>query len=376
MRLQDYADLLLGGEDGEKVVSIMRDEIGSICSLRVALTSVRKLILTSNDPRRFHPDYPSKLASLRRLAATASPEAKLKYDRFAANNLRYKYASKRKCRSQRTFFGDSDMDDVLRTFPIFPKNIDAFVLPRKIALKCQKIAKHNLAVQNQNVKIVPGGADLIEDMKKYMTLAIDSKNEFVKISEPRLAVCLLLMSGRRSSEILNGKSVFATGSTPMSVLFDGQLKKNRAGEEDENHFYEIPLLCPATLFLAAFAALRSLQNHVQRENKQVNAKYSTNLAFWVHKLVVPAPSRATVAKEVHPHNLRTMYVSLVYDLFSYVDLGLSINALAEWILGHEGLESSLNYNAVVVRDLPPPFPSAYRPVPFKLGGRIKHPVIT
>tara|TARA_B110000858_G_scaffold97282_1_gene111950 strand:+ start:1012 stop:2139 length:1128 start_codon:yes stop_codon:yes gene_type:complete len=375
MRLEDYADLLLGGEDGEKVVRMMRDEIGSICSLRVALTNVRKIVLKSNDPRRFHPNYASKLALLRRLASTASPEAKRKYDRFAGNSLDYKYASKRKCRSQKSFFGTFEMDEVLRSFPIFPENIERFVLPKNIAIKCQKIAKHNLAVQNQNVKIIPDGADLIQGMKNYMQLSIDS-NEFVKISEPRLAVCLLLMSGRRSSEILNGKSTFTRGSTPMSVIFDGQLKKNRAGQEEEDLSYEIPLLCTAHLFLAAFDALRKVQNNVKRENKAVNAKYSTNLAFWVHKLIVPAPSRATVAQKIHPHNLRTMYVNLVYALFDYVEVGLSINAVAEWILGHEGMESSLNYNSVVVRDLPPLFPKTSRPAPPKLAGRIKKAVLT
>ena len=140
--------------------------------------------------------------------------------------------------------------------------------------------------------------------------------------------------------------------------------------------YEIPLLCESSLFLNAFNILRKFQKNVKRENKEVNSKYSTNLAFWVRKLIVPLPSRATVAQSVHPHNLRTMYVCLVYTLFDYVEVGLSINALAEWILGHEGLESSLNYNSIVVRDLPPLFPKAYRPRPPKLLGRIKQAAMT
>ena len=368
MKLVEFADMLLEGQQGDEVFSLMRSAIKSVCALRVAVSRVRDLVLTSSDPRRFHPKHKKHISKMKRVEKSSKVDVVFK--EFLNYDLKQKNKAKRRLRSNGKFFGDKALDELLSTLPILPDNFQTFRLTKKIAKRCAEVAKHNLRVKNENVKIMENGSANYSSVVDYVNLAA-ARIPGVTISVPKLAVCLLFLSGRRSSEILNGKSVFTPGSTPMSVFFTGQLKKNTLGDVATSTKYEIPILCLATTFLSGMAVLRDLQGNVQLENAFVNKKYAANLRFWVLKLFKLKENANSVASQLKVHDLRALYVNFAYYLFQYENEGLTMNAFAEWALGHENIETSLSYNSISVKNLPPLFPSSSRLAAPKLGARQK-----
>ncbi len=366
MKLDDYAEMLLSGTPGKDVVKIMEQNIENVCSIRVAMTSIRRKVLTSTDPRRFHPKYMITIKKMNAASAQASPDVSRKYKTFLKNNLKYKYDAKRKLRTRKTFFGDKKLDTLLGQLDIFPTNMNNFVLPKSIAKHCQDISKHNLQVANENLRIINNATQLINECIDYIIDGISGK----KVSDKKLGICLMLVSGRRTAEIFNGKSIFTKGSTPTSVMFKGQVKKNEAGEEENDLSYEIPLLCYADTFMKGFALLQNMQGNKQFTNKQVNSKYQTNLSYWLKQMFpLPAP-RNSVARYLTPHDMRRFYVVAVFEMYNYIDEGIAINTVAMNVLGHENLETSLAYN-IHLKNLTAEFPPEYRPNLKKNGTRIR-----
>ena len=150
---------------------------------------------------------------------------------------------------------------------------------------------------------------------------------------PRLALPLLLLSGRRTSELLNGGSSFLPlGQT--TCWFSGQLKKRGASAP-----YEIPLLCDYTVFAHGLAVLRAKQGTVQLSATAVNARYSKNLHLALPQLLAPVAS---------VHQLRAVYAAFVFKLYT---CDVTFNRAAMRILGHDKLDVSLAYNSVVLHDV-------------------------
>ncbi len=363
MNLKDYANMLLRGDDGKSVVDIMISEIEHKCSVRVAMTSVRNLILEGSDPRRFHPKHAGSIKELKELGKTATVCAKQKLKTFLKNSLKYRYNAKRKMRKEGYYFNDEDMDNILKSIEIFPDNMKTFILPKEIARECIEIAQHNLQVANENIKVIKNTTININMCIDYIEFAIKEtakRNPEYVVSDKKLGTCLLAMSGRRTAEILNGKSRFKKGKTPTTVIFDGQIKKNNAGQETVDKSYEIPLLCYSEIFIKGFNTLRKLQNHQEFTNKEVNAKYSTNVKYWSSKLFPIVPGRKSTDEEVTPHDLRRIYVVAVFEMYNYEDVRLGINTVAKKILGHISIDTSINYLSIRLNGLTAAFPDEYR----------------
>jgi len=124
----------------------------------------------------------------------------------------------------------------------------------------------------------------------------------------RHLIPLLIASGRRLSEIANGRSKFAPGPTPYSCLFQGQLKR----KDDGKSTYIIPLLVPYITFARAFAAFRTKQlgesNDRRRAkaavatltNQQVKDRYASPLSRDMAKnCVLPLPPPALGTKWIN-----------------------------------------------------------------------------
>tara|TARA_B100000767_G_scaffold261187_1_gene272522 strand:+ start:1261 stop:2397 length:1137 start_codon:yes stop_codon:yes gene_type:complete len=363
MNLTDYANLLLRGDDGKSVVDLMISEIEHKCSVRVAMTSVRNLILNGSDPRRFHPKHAGSIKNLKELGKTATVSTKQKLKLILNNNLKYRYNAKRKVRKDGYYFNNEDMDNILNTIEIFPDNMKTFILPKEIARACIEIAQHNLQVANENIKVIKNTTININMCIDYIEFAIKEtakRNPEYVISDKKLGTCLLAMSGRRTAEIFNGKSRFKKGKTPTTIMFDGQLKKNNVGQETVDKSYEIPLLCYSEIFTKGFNTLRKLQNYQEFTNKEVNAKYSTNVKYWSSKLFPIVPNRKSTDEEVTPHDLRRIYVVAVFEMYNYEDVRLGVNTVAKKILGHMSIDTSINYLSIRLNGLTAAFPDEYR----------------
>lgn len=207
-------------------------------------------------------------------------------------------------------FENEALDNELKNLPLLPANL-AEALPN--AGECRQRTEDHLRSANQNAVVVSGFLTTLRDIyHRYVKPAAlltrgwegENVQQVGQVGKYPLAVGLIVSSGRRSAEILNGKSEFTPGSTPYSVNFKGQLKTNA------NPTYEIPLLVPADIFLDALAYLRVLQGNAEITNAQVNKSYSTRLNEWSGRMF-------TATRPLIPHDLRRLYAVAAYKAYGY-----------------------------------------------------------
>ena len=141
-------------------------------------------------------------------------------------------------------------------------------------------------------------------------------------------MALMLLTGRRECEILNGASVL-TRHTDYSITFHGQAKKRGAAVE-----YVIPTLERADLILCAFEALRRRQGAVVLTNRETSRRYQSYLSRHL-SATKPWSQCARV------HSLRGLYACMAFRLFDWRDHSQAFVAMC--LLGHSSLSESLVY---------------------------------
>ena len=172
--------------------------------------------------------------------------------------------------------------------------------------------------KNRTMRRIDGGALLREAHARLRDEATPTLD---------LALALLLLTGRRTCEVLNGRSVLAHEG-PYAVRFGGQAKQRRVSGEA----YVIPTLVPAECVVEAMARLRVRQRHAQLSNRETSRRYQGSLS---RRLVEVAPSVGCV------HGLRGAYACLALRLFDWGDASPAFVTMT--ILGHRGLHESLVY---------------------------------
>ena len=209
----------------------------------------------------------------------------------------------------------------------------------------------------QSMQLLPPSLDTFkltnaeeEELKDFQTEALIRKNETLidvdaaqllahvttvleqaKGTPVRLLSALLLASGRRTCEIANGRSIFTAAERPHYAYFDGQAKKRGHAKP-----YLIPLLVPFDVFSSALAVFRELQGDVsQMSNKQIKTRYQSTIGRALKKGALPVQCK--------PHDLRSVYVSLVYIAF---ESPFTLQRTAMAICGHARLGESLAYGNV------------------------------
>ena len=156
---------------------------------------------------------------------------------------------------------------------------------------------------------------------------------------------LLLLSGRRTTEICNGHSTFAPTERRTVCMFTGQVKKRGAVGA-----YAVPLLCDYATFRDALGVLRAKQGGERLEPVACNNRYQKMLNAATPRLLPFAR---------HAHALRAVYAAFAFHLYA---CDVTFNRATMRILGHERLDLSLSYNAVVLHDVGLPA-GCYGPLP-------------
>ena len=198
------------------------------------------------------------------------------------------------------------------------------------ALKKQRLTA-KMARQDETL-VIPDIERLLNRARHLLENATDST------SMSRLILGLALVSGRRCTELTNGRSKFlpVTGR-PCHTEFHGQLKQK------DPQRYIIPLLVPHTLFDHCLQILREKQGDVSGlTNEQCKQRYAPNAnAALTRGELVGMPTGA------HVHQLRAVYAKIVYHFW---DSPWEINRLAQLILGHMSIEESIGYvGSVTIR---------------------------
>lgn len=205
--------------------------------------------------------------------------------------------------------------------PRLTSNVRALTLDRTAMRTCKRLAAQSAVAKNRHRVRVDGQALL--DLAGSIVRAPHS------YSLSQLALSLMLLTGRRTCEVLNGRAQFVPAER-RAFVFGGQAK-----QRGKDASYTIPCLDDTDVVLAALAALRSKQNHSQLDNRATSLRYQSLLA---RTLVMDDGWKQ--CRKVHA--LRGIYVRLALALFTFE--GDPTDAyITMCILGHKGLTESLVY---------------------------------
>eukprot|EP00966_Prymnesium_polylepis_P242407 5605874-Prymnesium_polylepis.2 len=162
------------------------------------------------------------------------------------------------------------------------------------------------------------------------------ENASVNNTYVELCCSLAIVSGRRSTELLNQRSSFSQNGK-WTCWFEGQLKKPPGAP----NAYSIPLLVKPATFINAMAILRQKQGQIgDLTNEEVSALY--NGSFKPERMARFMPI-------LHKfHFTRTLYAQFVHHLFDHT---IAYNALLCSILGHDHEKESIEYSSATLEDI-------------------------
>ena len=309
MQTKEAARLLLRGVDGEEVVARLLSEQKSLAAVNTAMSRIRNAVYATN---REYDEYDA--SDLRAHADEAGVAA------FLGASLKAKVRQQKQHALAKTWSPAAEA--ALAGLELLPRSMRTFRLDDATNRRLKDDRKERLRVKNSAVLRVRAG-ELIEGARRILEAASPAS------TIPDLALSLLAVSGRRTSELLGGASTFAPTSDPNACLFRGQLKKPHEAAP-----YPIPLLVPYATFEAALRVLRAKQKGAVLEPEACNAKYSSLLR---RRLTRFLPEGATV------HTTRAFYVTAV---FHFYECECSFSMLCCTVLGHEEQGESLNYSHV------------------------------
>lgn len=355
-RIPMYGTQLLSGVPAQEVIASMTTVFKTDWSLKNYMSRVRVYVLDSDDDRKFHPMYHKDIKKLVRFARKRQDTNKEQVchavQEFTKLPFRQQYQRRLFRRAGISVFGDDDVDAMLSKVHFVTKNILEFRTSLAHARECRRKTEERRLIANENRKQVDDVTIKLNECRAIIALAANAHRDgyvgdSAVASVPRVAIALLTVSGRRSAEVLNCKSLFEPGSNIYSTQFTGQLKTRLSDS------YEIPLLCLYSDFRDAYAYLK---RHAPRtETSHVNSRYASNLGYWSKRMFGP---------NVTPHDLRRIYASYIYEAYIYTDIQVSTNAVIKWLLGHSGLSTSLNYTGIQAGGITELFDTNYRlPLP-------------
>ena len=192
------------------------------------------------------------------------------------------------------------------------------------------------------------------------------------LEPPRLliAAALLLVTGRRSIEILSGMSRFTqfTESNPYHVFFDGQAKQMG----DVGPFC-IQTLLPFSLWHPSYrdyfeSPYGERNRQLCREDRKTEVQRDVNK----HSTMLGKIATRTLGTKLTAHQLRDVYSRMAFEMFRHTSTA-SFNAFQMAMLGHEQLNTSLHYQGVTVEGLTYRLPDKAIPIDYASKTRCAEP---
>lgn len=324
-------------EDSAEVVKRIQSHYRTSCSVDKMLSNVRTQFLRNQSGRPRRKELVKKLDTLRRVVHDSGDvQCQKKIDAFLESSPKEQYDIVRH-HKRKDFCDSAAVNSALREVQVLPDNVRKMRLDSDEARVCREEQKMALIEKNANVIHIEDADALLVRMRQL----IDSNKGGVA----EVALALMFLSGRRSAEILNYRSVFEPldGHSHL-CYFVGQLKKNT--QEERKQRYVIPLLCDFHLFEKGIRYMRSLksQRHIAAtraakgdaayDNKQIAKKYTSQLHY-MQKKKFPHLNKS--------HDLRALYVLYVHNLFEHT---LSLPLLCKIVLIHDDMNESVHYSAI------------------------------
>lgn len=325
-RVSLAAERLLRGDSGEEVMAWLRTKCSTVAALSVCISRVRAKILQQLPP----PPCDALIPYMHESDDIAD---------FCTRPLWMMLGIQRAHQSDPRW--SEEAEAALQGLELLPPNVAALKLTSRDLLKLKRAQEQALLQKQLQLVPVPDATAVLQRATEMCRAST------ADMPIARLALPLCLLSGRRSTELLNGKSTFAPTLRPTVASFAGQLKKR--GHSDAP--YDIPLLCDLDTFAHGVAMLRRAQGGEVLEPAACNNKYHRMLAARLHE---------TFPWANHVHVLRAAYVQYVDHLYA---CNTTLNAVAMRVCGHDKLEVSLSYNHVKLKDLDPALGDSLGPLP-------------
>ena len=297
------AEALDAGASADEVLARMRKRYTTPRSLHVQTCLVRQLCAPA----------PAYAAARDALLAQAREQSGDENDDLVAR-LERSLAAGRAC--------DPEVRALLAALPHrLPPNVYALRASRTEVREVKRLSARGAVEKNRTRRRVDGRALLSAARAKLSKPEHDDPID--------LALALMLLTGRRTCEILNGTSTFVVEGE-YALRFGGQAK--RRGGAHNALPYVIPTLAPAARVAEAWRALRALQGHAVLSNAATSRRYQGTLSRRV---------AATWPQVGCAHGLRGVYACMALRLFDWGDAADAYVAMG--ILGHRGLHESLVY---------------------------------
>ena len=315
--IQSCATKLLSGVDGHIVMDELRKHYKSLHSLDSISSKVRQRVIAQGRSELYDD------TALRR------------FDNEEAVQLFLNAPLKEQCAIRRSYlwrtppFSDEAANE-LQKIQLLPTSLDTFHMGRIEMIELKRRKEIALLKKNETLIVITDAEHLLKIAIQHLHSASPSS------SDATLILPLLLVSGRRTAEICNGKSVFTPSDIgPTYCTFDGQLKTKSEVVQP----YVIPLLVDFSLFKRGLDVW--FQKHGMRDATKSNidaaAIYSSNIGR-DRMRILPLPATGTV------HTLRSIYIQMVWN--GYQDIPYTFSRLAMACLGHSSMQESLSYSNV------------------------------
>lgn len=221
-----------------------------------------------------------------------------------------------------------DVLEALQTLPHrLTENVRQFTISKQELRTCKRETSRRALEKNRCSERV-AGRQLLSHARRILACPAETQGGI-----PELTFALMLATGRRECEILNGYSTFEING-PYSLRFTGQAKKRRSHDT-----FVIPCLAPPEHILGTLEILRKRQGNVVLSNTETSKKYQSYLSRHIRH----SPWNC---KRVH--SLRGVYTCMAHRLFDWRDYSNAFVAMC--ILGHSGLTESLVYTPFQLGD--------------------------
>ena len=311
------AQKLIAGVPGYEVRAELEQTNRKLSSLSSTMSRVRSIVVEAGHR---HAEYEASTAALRvyeRQTAVAV---------FLIAPLSMQLSTQRSHAASPSW--PAEVEEALRQVKLLPSNMDSFSLTRFETLQLKKQQEEALISKNEAVITVPNAATVLKRVEEILESAETVGSTAV------LAVCLLIASGRRTAEILNGRSRFeAVDGAPRAARFEGQAKKR-----GDACVYTIPLLVSYRTFANALEVLRTLQGCAVFSNRDASREYSMPLK---RELLRCEQGRGALRlPHMKAHDLRSLYMAFVWQCYSCEH---SFPRTCMRCLGHLSMAESLSY---------------------------------
>lgn len=318
--MEGALQLIWSGAPADAVLEYLRATCSTTAGISSCITRIRKRAMKELG-------RPVEAAAMAPYAAEEGVAA------FLSMSLEDMVRTQRAHRSDPTW--SEPAEAALRSLKLLPPNLEGLRLSPRELLALKRSAEASLLDKQRTVLHVDG-----EWIRHAIAMA---QTCTVHHTYPEIVLPLLLLTGRRTTEVLNGQSTFSPTARGTVARFAGQIKKKGTGAP-----YDIPLLCDFETLRHAMGVLRDKQS-----NRVLDAVTCNNL--YQKELNGAAPRIFPFVKNVH--QLRGVYIASVFRLYQ---CDVTFNLVAMRALGHTKLSDSLHYNCEVVHGLPE---DAFGPLP-------------